>query len=284
VKGNPKSEARNPIEIRNPKSEGTDQPTGLISGFGLRASFGFRNSVFGFLPDALLGLLFPRVCQICGEERAGVADGFVGPKCWSGVRFIRPPYCQRCGLPFEGNITSPFECGNCVDMDLQFSAARSAVAAKGAVRDVIHRYKYQRALWFEPFLADLLVREAAPEIRRGEWDCLVPVPLHPTKFREREFNQAARLAAHLGRATGLPVRDDLLRRVRPTSTQTLLNRTQRAANMDGAFESRGGALDGERVVLVDDVFTTGATASACAGVLREAGAGDVCVWTVARGL
>jgi ComF family protein len=201
------------------------------------------------------------------------------------VRFIRPPFCERCGLPYSGNLTAPFECTNCREMELHFSSARSAVVAGGIVLEVIHRYKYQRALWFEPFLADLLIREAKPALLEQQWNFIVPVPLHPVKHREREFNQAERLASHLSAATGIPLNDKLLRRVTPTATQTLLTREQRSANMRGAFAAADGTrLDGERIVLVDDVFTTGATTSACAKVLKSTGAGDVCVWTVARGL
>ena len=113
----------------------------------------------------------------------------------------------------------------------------------------------------------------------------MPVPLHPLKEREREFNQAEILARHLGEAIGIPLNAKLLRRVASTLTQTRLTREQRAANMRGAFEVRAGIeLNGERVVLVDDVFTTGATTNACARALRTAGAGEVCVWTVARGV
>ncbi len=111
------------------------------------------------------------------------------------------------------------------------------------------------------------------------------MPLHPTKKREREFNQAERLARRLSAATGIPVHTGLLRRVLPTRTQTLLTREQRAANMRHAFAPRGQPrLRGRRIVLLDDVFTTGATTSACARVLRRAGAAEVCVWTVARGV
>jgi competence protein ComFC len=81
-------------------------------------------------------------------------------------RFIRPPFCERCGLPFSGDLTAPFECTNCREMELHFSSARSAVVARGVVLEAIHRYKYQRALWFEPFLADLLFREAEARIAR----------------------------------------------------------------------------------------------------------------------
>jgi len=124
-----------------------------------------------------------------------------------------------------------------------------------------------------------------PELAREPWDWLVPVPLHPAKEREREFNQAARLATRLGAASGIPTHLRLLRRVKATRTQTLLTRSERAGNMHDAFVPRAGVkLHGERIVLVDDVFTTGATASACARALRRAGAGEVGVWTVARGL
>ena len=232
-----------------------------------------------------LGFLYPETCQLCGEQPATAREGFVCRRCWTQVRFIRPPFCERCGLPYPGDLTAPFTCANCSEMELHFSAARSAVVARGIVREAIHRYKYQRALWFEPFLADLLIREARPALSEQHWDFIVPVPLHPLKRREREFNQAERLANHLSAATGIPLNTGLLRRVSPTMTQTRLTREQRAENMRGAFAVTGhSGLDGERIVLVDDVFTTGATTSACAKVLRAAGAGDVCVWTVARGL
>ena len=170
-------------------------------------------------------------------------------------------------------------------MDLHFQSARAAVIAGHLVLDVIHRYKYQRALWFEPFLADLLVCAARPALAKEHWDVIVPVPLHPLKKREREFNQAERLAARLGEATEVPVTARELRRVEPTRTQTLLTREQRAANVRHAFAVRAGCqLEGRRVILVDDVLTTGATTSACARALRNAGAREVQVWTVARGL
>ncbi len=232
-----------------------------------------------------LGFFYPEVCRLCEAERATAADGFVGPRCWQQARFIKPPFCARCGLPFEGDLTTPFECTNCRELDLPFWSARSAVVARGVVLEAIHRFKYQRQLWFENFLAGLFLREALPALRGEPWDLIVPVPLHPLKLREREFNQASRLAAPLAAALKIPLNTKLLRRVNPTATQTLLTRAERTANMRGAFAVRSCVqLDGERVVLVDDVFTTGATTSACARALLGAGAGEVCVWTVARGL
>lgn len=235
--------------------------------------------------EAGLSFFYPEVCQSCGAERATAGEGFIGPRCQGQVRFIEPPYCERCGLPYAGDITAPFECSNCKEMDLQFAHARAAVAARGLALDLIHRYKYQRALWLEPFLAGLLIRRAGPVLQQGGWDLLVPVPLHPRKEAEREFNQAERLARRLGAAVGLPVNSRLVRRVQPTRTQTQLSRPERLANVRQAFALRPGASPaGRRIVLVDDVLTTGATASACARVLLQAQAQSVCVWTLARGL
>lgn len=232
-----------------------------------------------------LALLYPPVCQLCEAQRAAPEAGFVCARCWAKVRFIRPPFCERCGLPYQGEITSSFQCSNCRDMKLSFSTARSAVTARGVVREAIHRYKYQRALWFEAFLADLLLRESVPVLREEKWDLIVPVPLHPTKQREREFNQAERLAGHLAHAITVPLNTRLVRRAQPTRTQTLLTKKQRAENVQHAFAPGTSArLNGQRVILVDDVLTTGATTSACAAVLRGLGAGEVCVWTVARGI
>ena len=235
--------------------------------------------------ESALGFIYPAFCQLCGTLRATAAEGYVCAACFKRVRFVKPPFCERCGLPFEGEITTAFECSNCREMNLQFSAARSAVVAKDVVLEVIHRYKYHRAIWFEPFLAGLLITAATPEISKATRDAIVPVPLHPTKEREREFNQATQLARRLGIASGVPMQDRWLRRVQPTRTQTLLTRAERAENVRHAFEAAPGLkLNGERVVLIDDVFTTGATTSACARILKRAGAGDVCVWTVARGI
>ncbi len=231
------------------------------------------------------GLVFPEVCQLCKVERAKASGGLVCPSCWTQVRFIRPPYCDRCGLPFAGDLTTQFVCTNCHELDLHFTSARSAVVAKTVVLEAIHRFKYSRALWFEPFLADLLLREAVPVLRAGNWDGIIPVPLHSLKQREREFNQAELLARHLGATLNVPVETNILQRVSPTLTQTKLTRAQRAQNMGGAFAVRAGLrLEGRRYILLDDVFTTGATTNACAKPLRAAGAAEVCVWTVARGL
>ena len=235
--------------------------------------------------NAALALVYPEVCQLCGKARATPAQGFVCADCQAQARFIEPPFCERCGRPYQGSVTGPFECADCLEAGWAFRTARSAVVARDSVLEVIHRYKYGRALWFEPFLAGLLISRAAPALAGQSWDALVPVPLHPTRQRQREFNQAERLANRLSQATRIPVNRRLLRRAVPTRTQALLTRRERLANVRTAFALRHGArLEGRSLVLVDDVMTTGATTGACAAVLRAAGAAEVCVWTVARGI
>lgn len=235
--------------------------------------------------EAALAFLYPPICQLCEQHRAGPSEGYVCEHCWEKVRFVQPPCCDRCGLPFSGEFTTAFECANCRDLELHFTSARAAVVANDFIREVIHRYKYNRELWFEPFLVELLLRQAVPALRGSQLAGIVPVPLHPVKQREREFNQAERLARPLAAALGIPVRTDLVKRVQPTRTQTQLDKHARAENVRHAFAPvRPKALHGERLLVLDDVLTTGATTSAVARVLQKNGAAEVLVWSLARGV
>ena len=190
--------------------------------------------------DAALNFVYPPVCQLCGSERAGAREGYVGGKCWTGVRFVSAPFCERCGLPYDGEVNDSFRCANCAEVEFGFRFARSAVKANAMMLDVIHRYKYSHALWFEPFLADLLRRAAQPALAGQSWDLIVPVPLHPLKLRQRQFNQAERLARCLGRVLGLPVNGRAVRRVQFTETQTRLSRPQRAGQRQRSLCAAGG--------------------------------------------
>lgn len=184
-----------------------------------------------------------------------------------------------------GEITNEFTCSHCLEVPPAFGSARTAVVADAFMLDIIHRYKYGGALYFEPFLANLLNQQAVPALKSAEkWNFIVPVPLHPVKKREREFNQAERLARCLGKAVDLPVNTRIIQRIEPTRSQTTLDRQQRAKNVQNAFAPWKKQLQGEKIVLIDDVMTTGATTNACAKALLKAGAGKVCVWAVARGV
>jgi len=234
--------------------------------------------------DAGLNLFYPAVCQICSEQRATYTESYICADCRTKVWVIDSGFCSKCGIPFNGAITNEFECGECKDVDLEFDAARAAVRVNAFMLDVVHRYKYARAMWFEKFLGQLLVEAAIPELSKEHWDFIVPVPLHPVKLRQREFNQAERLAKYLGRAANIPVNTSILKRIQPTQSQTRLSREDRAENVRKAFALRRAVdLKDKHIVIIDDILTTGATTSACAGVLRKAGARKIQVWTVARG-
>jgi len=238
--------------------------------------------------NKFLALFYPEVCQICRAQRATHSESYLCGACQNGkngIKRVEPPFCDCCGLPFQGAITVDFECANCREQELQFRSARAAVEFTGVVKEIVHRYKYNQAAWFEPLLGDLLVSAASAGISPSEWDAIVPIPLHWTRLRGRTFNQSERIARHLSLATGIPINNHLLKRIRPTHTQTRLTRAERTENVKRAFAYRGPAdLEGARIILVDDVLTTGATASACAKLLKQNGASIVDVWTVARGI
>lgn len=235
--------------------------------------------------EAALAFFYPEVCQLCRLGRAGPDEGYVCGDCWHEVRFIEPPFCRRCGLPFSGEITQEFECANCQGVRLYFERARGAAVAKGPLREALHRYKYNNARWFGVFLADILWRQAGSSLLKEPCDLIVPVPLFPLKKREREFNQAEEISKIIGEKTNWPVETKAIARVRNTRTQTQLTRQERAENMRRAFQLKNDAnIKNKRVLLIDDVLTTGATTNACARALKRGGAKEVAVWTVARGV
>lgn len=233
---------------------------------------------------AALELLYPHNCQLCLRAiEDATAVGYVCAECLRNVHPIRAPFCQKCGLPFRGEITLTFECGNCRDKHYAFDRAIAAVTTQGIVRECVHRFKYARHEWFGKILAHYLIEAGLQHFEWDAVDAIVPVPLHPRKLREREFNQAEFLGNKLSRAFQKPLITDNLRRVRDTQTQTRLDLHGRADNMRGAFAvKQPAAFSRKRLILVDDIFTTGATTNECASILLKAGAANVSVLTVAR--
>jgi ComF family protein len=180
-----------------------------------------------------------------------------------------------------------FVCQTCQGRDFFFDYAVSPYQSRGVLRELIHRFKYQRQLFLGPLLGSLLVDVLQDERivdLRQDW-VAVPVPLHARRYREREFNQALELCRELQERSGIPY-VNALKRTRYTSSQTRYRREQRMENLRGAFVPRRwkvGHVAGRTVALVDDVFTTGSTANECARVLLASGAKKVVVITLARG-
>lgn len=237
----------------------------------------------GEIFEAAQGLLYPPHCAVCSRPLAP-RTGVLCRECRRTCPRLSGARCTVCSQPYGGALTSVFRCMNCGDRELAFEFATAAYRSRGAVRELIHQFKYQHRFHLRHQLARMLCRSFRdPRVDQLGLDGLVPVPLHPVRLREREFNQSAVLAELAGPRLGLPVMD-VLRRTRYTRTQTSFHREERFDNLAGAFAVEpGAALDGRNLAVVDDVLTTGSTADACASALLGAGAAVVVVITVARG-
>jgi ComF family protein len=231
--------------------------------------------------EALLDAFLPPQCLSC---TAGVSrPGELCAACWADVRFIAPPQCARCGMPFELPTPAGALCGVCLRAPPAFGRARAVFGYEGVGRALVLGFKNADRTHGVPAFAAWLERAGAELLAEAE--LLVPVPLHSRRLFARRFNQSALLARALSGRTGLPWAPDALRRTRPTRPQTSLSAAERAANVRGAFAARVAArrlIEGRRLLLIDDVLTTGATAGACARALLEAGAAGVDVLTLAR--
>jgi competence protein ComFC len=230
---------------------------------------------------AIASLLYPPVCVIC---RASVrATEYLCDQCEAKVVRIVAPFCRKCSEPFEGAITNEFTCANCAHRTIHFDAAVAAYRSRGIVRQIIHDFKYGHQIYLRQPVARWL-RSALDDARLRDcrFDMIIPVPLHPTRQRERGFNQATMLAELLSAQVSIPSKL-LLERVRYTTTQTALDRAERMENLHNAFRLRKNMdVRGLRVLLIDDVLTTGSTLSECARILKRAGAISVHAATAAR--
>lgn len=232
---------------------------------------------------AALDLLYPRVCAGCGQP-AGYSGHLLCGDCLLGLPLIHPPYCRCCGDPVEGQIEHAYECSFCRRRRPFFRAARSAVRYRGSVRNVIRSFKYTGMTALAEDCAPLIVATVRAHYASIPFDAVVGVPLHRRRERIRGFNQSAILAHCVGKMLGVPAPQVVLDRRRDTPTQTGLSMAQRRGNVRNAFVvERPAWIEGRRILLVDDVMTTGATVNACSRALMDAGAASVHVATVARG-
>lgn len=227
--------------------------------------------------DAVL----PPQCMLC---TATVDEpGRLCPGCWPEVGFIAEPCCPSCGIPYAMPVPDGLVCAACIQKAPRFDRARAVFTYSGGGRDLVLRFKRGDRTDLAPGLAALMQTTGAALL--ADCDMILPVPLHRWRLWRRRFNQSALLAQRLGHLAGKPVRFDLLERPKPTRSLGRLNRTERRRVLAGAISLGPGAtpaIRGKRLLLVDDVFTTGATVSACCRVLRQGGAAAVDVLTLAR--
>lgn len=229
----------------------------------------------------VLDAILPPRCLACGvivDASAAVCGA-----CWSGIGFIVDPLCQRCGRPFEFEVAGRGTCGRCLAEPPVFHRARSAVLYDDGSRSLLLRFKHGDGLHMTGLFGAWITRAGAELL--ADADLLMPVPLHRSRLFARRYNQAAVLTLDLASRTGVMADVDSLLRTRRTPSQGALSRSARDRNVRGAFRVAPGAapvIQGRRIVLVDDVFTSGATVSACARALHRAGAEQVDVLTIAR--
>jgi ComF family protein len=239
----------------------------------------------GIVLASLLDIIFPPVCPLCEE---GLMDGILCADCRGGMlsKKIKGPFCAVCGIPFIGYGDVPEThkgrlCGRCITEKTPFKEARSAFAYEGAVLEAIHRFKYGGRVALAGYLGRL-ASEAAEF--KATPDVVVPVPLHRNRLRKRGFNQSLLIAREVAKKLRAPVDYINLKRVRATDPQINLRIKEREDNIKGAFVVKDDmAFRDKNVLLIDDVFTTGATIRECAKALNKAGA-EVYVLTLARTL
>jgi ComF family protein len=225
--------------------------------------------------------LYPATCVVCAQDVERL--DYLCEGCRRKAPRITAPFCAKCSEPFSGAITQTFSCANCEHRALHFDSAVAAYRSRGLVRKLVHAFKYGRQRHLRHPLGEWLGETMRdPRLRGRSFDLVVPVPLHPARERERGFNQAALLAELLAAQIGVPLQM-ALERIRYTRTQTAYDRAERMENLRDAFRLRKNRnVRDLRVLLIDDVLTTGSTLSECARVLRDAGALAVNAATAAR--
>lgn len=229
-----------------------------------------------------INLVLPPRCVVSGEEVE--RQGMLSPGVWAGLDFIADPYCECCGIPFDFDTgIGGALCAGCIQSRPEYTMARAALKYNDTSRDLILGFKHgdqmHAVLAFMPWL------KAAGQEFLGEADYVIPVPLHGRRLLARRYNQAAIIAQRLGKETGVQVLADGLQRIRNTQTQGHLKSGERAKNVRRAFRvlpKLCTKIKGKNIILIDDVYTTGATVNECAKALRKGGAAQIYVLCIAR--
>ena len=228
-----------------------------------------------------LDILLPPLCSAC--DAPVTSHGTLCPACWSGIQFITAPYCTSCGAPFDTPVGDGEICASCLTTPPTFQSARSAMLYDETSKRIILGFKHGDRTHLSKMLAGWMQR--AGQEFWSNVDCIVPAPLHRWRLFKRRYNQAALLAEHISDATKTTLMVDGLLRLKATPTQGHLNRKERQANVKGAFAINPihqPHIKDKKIVLVDDVLTTGSTLNECSRVLLEAGAKSVHSLTLAR--
>jgi ComF family protein len=246
----------------------------------LRGTLGAVGSICARTARLALDIALPMLCVSCREPVSG--EG-VCAECWARLSFIARPFCPRLGIPFVYDPGPDLLSMEAIANPPAYQRARAAVRYDDVARTLVHALKYQDRTDLAPIMGRWMAR-AGKDLLDGA-DILAPVPLHWKRGWSRRYNQSGALASVIARQSGVRMAPEALRRVRATEQQIGLSRTERASNVQGAFrvaDERKADIQGRRVILVDDVLTSGATVDACARALLRAKAAQVDVLVFAR--
>jgi ComF family protein len=228
-------------------------------------------------------IIFPPQCLACAEIINQPASQIFCSLCLEKISFITDSFCPICGVPFLSSPAESHICGNCLGNKPCYTQARAVAGFETVIMDVIHKFKYGRNISIGNALGSFMANFSFPDFDFSEYSLLIPVPLHIKRLRERGFNQSILLAKKMGKKYKIPVNFSLLKRCKFTLTQTGLNRAEREKNIKGAFAvADKKKVADENIILIDDVYTTGATINECAKVLLKAGAQKVAILTLSR--
>ncbi|PIP68393.1 MAG: hypothetical protein CO035_03340 [Candidatus Omnitrophica bacterium CG_4_9_14_0_2_um_filter_42_8] len=232
---------------------------------------------------ALINLLYPAICRVC-SKKLDEFDRNICASCAGKLKERLPPFCLRCGRQLKGDAELKAVCADCKNDMPHFDRAWSVCHYEGALKDLIHDFKYKKITSLSKDFANLIIGFMKKYDIGKESQIILSVPMHPDKLFKREINHADILAKAIGKGLGITYSGNVLKKTKNTPPQSKLKREDRIKNLRSSFSLKNSALaSGRNILLVDDLFTTGSTVNECAGLLKNSGAGRIEVITLARG-
>lgn len=220
------------------------------------------------MTDRILDIVYPRRCPVCDDAVTGPGH-YICRECADSFSLVEDPCCMKCGRPLKD--CGMIMCRDCMRREHDFASGRAAFLYDDLLKESVYRYKYGGRAEYADYYAGIMARQLEPYIRSCEADAIIPIPLHTDRLKKRGYNQAELLADGLSRYFSIPVRNDILSRPVKTKVQKTLRAGQRQNNLKKAFKIDSDVVKLKNTLLVDDIYTTGATMDAAAGCLKAAG-------------